>query len=378
MMNAEDKISACILRLRRKTPFFGALALFMEHVLDEQVPTACTDGREVRFNPQFVDSLASAELDAVMVHELLHAALLHIPRRRERDPLLWNVAADIVVNGIIRKQQGLHLPLNPCIDARLEKYEVEEVYEILLDRGGERGITWIGADLLPGGGGGGLSEGEKRELEAHWKQAWHQAATIAQAFGQGSIPNNILRHMENILDPMLDWRSLLWRFMVRTPVDFTEFDRRLIGRGIYLESLAGETVSVRIAVDTSGSIDSKELSQFLAEVREILHLYPHINAQLFYADAALYGPFDLEEASLAKPVGGGGTSFVPFFERMHEEVDFGENTVLIYLTDGHGTFPKQPPTQPVLWVVKPGGLDSGRFPFGTVVRYLPDQQITAA
>lgn len=376
-MNAEDKMSACILRLRRKTPFFGALALFLEHVLDEQVPTACTDGREVRFNPKFVDSLASAELDAVMVHELLHAALLHIPRRRERDPLLWNVAADIVVNGIIRKQQGLHLPLNPCIDASLENYEVEEVYEILLDRGTAETITWIGVDLLPGGGGGGLSEGEKRELEAHWKQAWHQAATIAQAFGQDSIPNNILRHMENILDPMLDWRSLLWRFMVRTPVDFTEFDRRLIGRGIYLETLAGETVSVRIAVDTSGSIDSKELSQFLAEVREILRLYPHIHAQLFYADAALYGPFDLEEESLAKPVGGGGTSFVPFFERMHEEVDFGESTVLIYLTDGHGTFPKQPPTQSVLWVVTPGGLDSGRFPFGTVTRYLPDQHQNA-
>ncbi len=183
--------------------------------------------------------------------------------------------------------------------------------------------------------------------------------------------------MEHILDPMLDWRSLLWRFMVRTPVDFTDFDRRLIGRGIYLESLAGESVSVRIAVDTSGSIDSKELSQFLAEVREILRLYPHIDAQLFYADAALHGPYDLEEEWLAKPVGGGGTSFVPFFERMHEEVDFSENTVLIYLTDGHGTFPKNPPTQPVLWVVTPGGLDSRRFPFGTVVRYLPDQHQNA-
>lgn len=377
-MNAEEKISACILRVRRKTPFFGALALFLEQVLDEHVPTACTDGREVRFNPHFVESLAPAELDAVMVHELLHAALLHIPRRRERDPLLWNVAADIVVNGIIRKQRGLHLPLNPCIDAGLENYEVEEVYEILLERGAERGITWIGADLLPGGVDAGLSEGEKRELETHWKQAWHQAVTIAQAFGQGTVPPEVLRHMENILEPLLDWRSLLWRFMVRTPVDFTEFDRRLIGRGIYLESLAGETVSVRIAVDTSGSIDSKELSQFLAEVLEILRMYPHIDAQLYYADAALYGPFDLEEESLAKPVGGGGTSFVPFFERMHEEVNFSGNTVLIYLTDGHGTFPKQPPAQPVLWVVTPGGLDSARFPFGTVTRFLPDPQTTDA
>ncbi len=373
MMNVEDKISACILRVRWKTPFFGALALFLEQVLDEQVLTACTDGREVRFNPQFVESLAPAELDAVMIHELLHAALLHIPRRRERDPHLWNVAADIVVNGIILKQSGLHLPLNPCIDASLENYEVEEVYEILLDRGAEKAITWIGADLLSGGEGEGFSESGNREMEAHWKQAWHQAVALTQSFGQGSVPKDVLRFMENTLDPLLDWRSLLWRFMVRTPVDFTEFDRRLIGRGIYLESLAGETVSVRIAVDTSGSIDAKELSQFLAEVREILRLYPHIDAQLFYADAALHGPFDLDEESLAKPVGGGGTSFLPFFQHMHEEIDSGGNTVVVYLTDGHGAFPKQHPTQPVLWVVTPGGLDSGRFPFGTVARFLSHQ-----
>jgi len=378
MMNAEDKISACILRVRRKAPFFGSLALFLEQVLDEQVVTACTDGREVRFNPTFVESLAPAELDAVMIHEILHAALLHIPRRRERDPHLWNVAADIVVNGIILKQKGLLLPLNPCIDASLENYEVEEVYEILLKRADQKTITWIGADLLSSGEGEVVSESEMREMEAHWKQAWHQAVALSQSFGQGSVPQEVLRHMENIIDPLLDWRSLLWRFMVRTPVDFTEFDRRLIGRGIYLESLAGEAVSVRIAVDTSGSIDSKNLSQFLAELREILRLYPHLDAQLFYADAALYGPFDLDEESLTKPVGGGGTSFEPFFERMHEEIDSGGNTVLLYLTDGHGTFPKQPPTLPVLWIVTPGGLDSRRFPFGTVARFTSNQHNTNA
>jgi len=378
MINLEDKISACILRVRRKTPFFGSLALFLEQVLDEQVPTACTDGWEVRFNPRFVESLAPAELDAVMIHEILHAALLHIPRLQERDPHLWNVAADIVVNGIIRKQDGLQLPLNPCMDATLENYEVEEVYDILIKRGAPKTITWIGADLLLGSEGEGLSESRKQDMETHWKQAWHQAVALSQSFGHGSIPQEVLRHMQSITDPLLDWRSLLWRFMVRTPVDFTEFDRRLIGRGLYLESLSGETVSVRIAVDTSGSIDAKDLSQFLAEIREILRLYPQLDAQLFYADAALHGPFDLDEESLTNPVGGGGTSFVPFFEHMQEEMDAGGNTVLIYLTDGDGTFPKQPPTLPVLWVVTPGGVDSRRFPFGTVARLMSHQPKTKA
>jgi predicted metal-dependent peptidase len=50
------------------------------------------------------------------------------------------------------------------------------------------------------------------------------------------------------------------------------------------------------------------------------------------------------------------------------ELEGDGNGVLIYLTDGHGTFPREAPAQEVLWVVSAGGLASGEFPFGTVVR----------
>ena len=45
-----------------------------------------------------------------------------------------------------------------------------------------------------------------------------------------------------------------------------------------------------------------------------------------------------------------------------------EHAVCVYLTDGYGDFPADEPSQPILWVVTPGGLDDDRFPFGTVVR----------
>ena len=370
MMDLEDKISACILRVRTRMPFFGALALFLRHGFDDRVPTACTDGKEVLFNPDFAGALTSAELDAVMVHELLHAALLHVPRRGDRDPLTWNIAADIVVNGIIRQEKGLTLPANPCIDPKLEHYEVEEVYQLLQAAPQNRAITWIGQDLAPGEDGQPLPEDERRAMEAHWKKAWQEAAVIVETHGHGTLSADMRRHLEGITDPLLDWRSLLWRHLVRTPVDVTGFDRRFIGSGLYLEALEGETVSARIALDTSGSVGPAELAQFLAEVREILRLYPQIDAQLFYADAALYGPFDACDESLSSPIGGGGTSFVPFFDRMQEEADSVRTMVLIYLTDGYGTFPRQPPEHPVLWVVTPGGLPSNQFPFGSVARLI--------
>jgi predicted metal-dependent peptidase len=70
------------------------------------------------------------------------------------------------------------------------------------------------------------------------------------------------------------------------------------------------------------------------------------------------------------PVGGGGTSFRPFFERLAAERDSWIATVAVYLTDGYGEFPSAAPSDPLLWVVTPGGLDLSRFPFGEAVRLI--------
>ena len=387
MTEIEDKISASILRIRMRMPFFGVLALFLRHRLDPRVPTACTDGKEVIFNPEFADKLSNPELDAVMVHELLHTAMLHIPRRQTRDPLRWNIAADIVVNGIIRKEKSLNLPQGACINPKWENYQVEEVYKLLGQNLEKYSLSWIGQDLLAGDGKLSPSSAKtsspdpsdesdwksavsKEEIEAHWKQAWQEASTLAASFAQGDLPAEILMHLQEVTDPALDWRTLLWRYLVRTPSDFSGFDRRHIGRGLYLEALEGESVSARIAIDTSGSVCGEELVQFVAEVREILRLYPQIDAQLYYADAALYGPFDINDESLTHPVGGGGTCFKPFFKEMEKTIQYLENSVLIYLTDGYGTFPETEPDQPVLWVVTAGGLPSHNFPFGSVARLI--------
>jgi predicted metal-dependent peptidase len=122
-------------------------------------------------------------------------------------------------------------------------------------------------------------------------------------------------------------------------------------------------------VDTSGSINPRSLDVFLSEVRAILHAYPHLRCDLYYADSALHGPFPLTPSGpVPPPVGGGGTDFRPFFERLETERDSWSATVAVYLTDGYGDFPAAVPSDPVLWVVTPGGLDVSRFPFGEAVR----------
>ena len=68
------------------------------------------------------------------------------------------------------------------------------------------------------------------------------------------------------------------------------------------------------------------------------------------------------------PEGGGGTDFRPFFKKVAKHWSREMQAVCVYLTDGYGDFPKQEPELPTLWVVVPGGLEDGEFPWGEVVR----------
>ena len=79
-----------------------------------------------------------------------------------------------------------------------------------------------------------------------------QAASVARGSQQGKLPAGMTREFGSLEPARLDWRSTLWRSLTQTPTDFDEFDRRMIGRGYYLESLAGMSLRVFLCLDTSG------------------------------------------------------------------------------------------------------------------------------
>jgi predicted metal-dependent peptidase len=380
-------ISASLLRLRRKSPFFGTLAMFVEFIPCQNISAAATDGRDIFFNPDFLKTLPREQQDGLLLHEILHAALLHPLRLRERDAKLWNIAADIVVNGMIIRQGGFELPLGGLRDETLEHLSVEEVYELLQSTGADRFpldnfdlLTTTAGDVLksvaPGTSNAPpelpsqqLKNSNSEALTAHWRQALQKATAVTNASQAGKSPSGIDRELESIVNPQLDWRSYLWRYLVQTPTDFQGFDRRFVGRGLYLEALQGESVRVYIAIDTSGSVGAITLGLFLSEVRGILGSYPNIVCDLYYVDSEAYGPHPLTfESNLPIPQGGGGSSFVAFFDRVAADWDGYTQAVCIYLTDGYGEFPTTLPVLPTLWVVTPGGLDLSQFPFGEAVR----------
>ena len=181
------------------------------------------------------------------------------------------------------------------------------------------------------------------------------------------------RELDGLLEPQVDWRTMLWRYVVRAPFDYTGWDRRFVHQDLYVEELTGERLTVAACLDTSGSVSQKMLRTFLSELQGIRRAHPMIEMVIYFADSRLYGPYRLErDSDLPIPVGGGGTTFSPFFEAV--DVTSGSSDfdaldcapdLLIYATDGWAEVPEDEPDTPTMWIVPFGQRTD--FPWGEVV-----------
>ena len=151
------------MRILVKNGFYGLLLMHMVYALDETIETAATDGKRIFFNPGFLDELNDKELDFIMMHEILHVVLKHVLRQGNRNPEMFNIATDIVVNSnilrsnnmdpdsITLRKYGESMHLAPDGKEGYE-YTAEDVYGMLEGSGRKRdhGKNIAGSVVSPG------------------------------------------------------------------------------------------------------------------------------------------------------------------------------------------------------------------------------------
>lgn len=397
--NHDDLVSKIMLKVLSKERFFASLAMSMGYREDSSIPTAATNGRDVMYNRDFICGMSSDEQVGTFLHEILHAALCHVPRRGSRDAFIWNIACDININGQIINS-GYSLPQGCVFDRDLQDLSSEEIYEKLIQEGKKRqqqsqqNQSGNGKSNQNGKGGSSspqddkspqehtydhiadkykvnkeqffedmlegeeLTEEQKKELRDMWTRRMQQAKLA------GRVPAGMKREMDAFGSSKVPWNEVLRRWTVSHASDFNAFDRRFIYRGDYNDALDGEKLKVHCCVDTSGSVDDIVLGKFYTEVNSILRCYENVEMDLYFCDTELYGPYAITKRT-AKPKaeGGGGTRFEPIFDHLKKK----RKELVIYLTDGYGSFPEKPGVE-TIWVVIEGGLESDRFPFGRVIR----------
>lgn len=386
-------------------PFFGTLALRLKVKLEPGIETACTDGHSIIFDPAFIETLSEQQLNTVIAHEVMHCALLHHARLGNRNPQLANMAADHVVNLALQEAidggaKAFHWPSNPVPlkDARFKGKSFEEVYRILYaeqpppnkgDKGkgkpGDGNGQDDGQESNPDPGGMGSVKQPKPEQgtgkdgqptpqeikkaiqdsKDDWESALVQAAQAAKM--QGKLPAGMEQLVNGLLNPKVPWQTVLREFVnVASKDDWSWMrpNRRMLSLGHYLPGLHSQRCGhIVVAVDTSGSCMS-EVPQFMGECQAILDEVRPDKLTVMDIDAAVgnvreYSPGDILETDFK---GCGGTDFRPAFEHIAKE---GLDPVcMVYLTDLYGTFPKEAPDYPVLWIA----TSDQAIPWGEVVR----------
>ncbi len=385
-------------------PFFGSLMMQLMPVQDPTVPTFRTDGERLWFNPEYMDTLSDPQLRTILAHEVMHPAMLHPYRLGKRDLRLANVAADYAINNLLDQynQQAsargetppFHWPthlneagetkLGVLLDHQYDNMSFEEIYDALNrpspsgqsgNGSGSNGVPAPNGQPGTGDGetpsspgefcAGSADEAEAQTQEAKWKVALKQAAVIAK--GQGRMPSGAERFINELLDPQLSWREILRTLLTSAAKDdytWTRPNRRFSGGGIMMPSLHVPRMGkIVVAIDTSGSIGSRELAEFLAEIRAIMFDCRPEKLVIVQCDAEVHewlelDPFDDVDVQMK---GGGGTDFCPVFDRVAQEPE--PPAALVYLTDMYGSFPEEAPSYPVIWAAN----SNRKGPFGDTV-----------
>lgn len=404
-VGVRSKITKARINMMLTMPFFGPLAMKLIPVAREQRAPLSTDGRHLFFNPRLIANWSMSRLIAGIAHEVLHCALGHPWRRGNRDPEDWNIAADHVIN--LRLQEDGHdIGENWLADKQYTGLAAEIVYSMIQrnkppqqppqpesqDEDDGEGDEDDEADGDQGGDDDGLNEdadddeqqgdggapqseapgGETRpgdvedpqpeddmqtateaaeELEAEWKLAVAQAASLAQGEGGASMATAV----EESKRAKIDWRAELRRKLQeisRSDYTWTRPSVRYLAQGLYLPSLRDERMGTIVVVrDTSGSIGNAELSAFNAEIAAIVAELQPTRTIVIDCDARVAKVWDIEAGDdlpdLAQAYGRGGTSFVPPFAYLEREGI--EPRCLVYLTDMYGDFPKDAPPFDVVW-----------------------------
>lgn len=371
-MDIKNRFIKARITLLNNQPFFGVLALHLNLVEDNTYPFAAgTDGVKLIYNSKLLESFSDDDIRKLIKHEILHIALRHLSRRGTRNPIKWNIAADLCVNSRIR-DDGEELSPAFLYDSKFHNLNVEQIYNLLPDCNTKNGCVYIRVNdnseigkVLDGHIE--LPQELRDEITEQWTTRITEAATVAKA--RGKLPGIAKEFLDEIFAPKLYWTDYLRRFVVSNisnDYSFLPPNKKYIESGFVLPSLQSEGLNdIVISVDVSGSIDLEtDLKEFYGEIQGILDAFD-VTLHVIQVDAKTQNVKMYQKGDILNRIeihGRGGTSFRPPFEYVKEKNLNPQ--CLIYFTDLMGDFPKEKPSYPVLWVVT---TDLG-VPFGEVIR----------
>lgn len=356
--------------MMKHKPFYGDILMRVRVYEDYKIPTAATDGRCIRYNPKFFATLTVGERNYVFMHEVMHMLLLHWKRVGGRDPQIWNVACDFVVNGLLDRMHWslvsdkleFKRPKMGCfVDGYYRGESAEEFYRKLCDENKNRKGTGKMAIVCNGRSLGQLptdlekaltavvTEGENGNQELIEKEIRDLIKDVVKRRGLGDsyyVPKEIMKLSEA---KKLPWHRLLHEFLEERVDEESSYltpERKYLHMDLIIPGLSridDELGEIWAFVDSSGSIGGVELNIFMTQLYRISKEFSCVFNIAFW-DTQVTDVYrhvkNSKEVLECKPLHSGGTDINCVYNYIKEnKIKPG---VMIILTDGYYGELKEP------------------------------------
>ncbi|OUE25841.1 hypothetical protein BFL36_04785 [Clavibacter michiganensis] len=340
-------------------PLLGATTSTLTLVADAElargwdIPIAAVDpvAGELYVNPLAVHS--EQEWRFILAHETLHAALSHHARVGGRDPYLFNLATDFVINGWLVEMGVGEMPAGLLHDPLFAGMSSEEVYDrIATDARRYRRMATLRGRAQPDvldSGGRMPRAGSAVDLDELLRRSLGSGLDLHVAEGRGHLPSALVAEIRALAQPALRWDVQLARwfeemFPALEPVrTYARPSRRQAATpdiprpGWITPEVPTAQRTFGVVLDTSGSMDVRLLGKALGAIASYARAHDVPAARVVFCDAAAYdaGYLDVDDiAGRVRVRGRGGTVLQPGIQLLERAVDFPEDGPILVITDG--------------------------------------------
>ena len=363
MVDKNQSLAKISKTLILEQPFYGLFLISLNKVWRNDLPTAGVSisgiNQQLAINPEFWGNLNDDVKKGVLIHELMHIAFNHlVTRDNYQDKKLFNIAADLEINQYIDRdwlpENGIFLDTFP--ELNLPDRAGTDKYYKLLQQAHEDGTSPQLDEMLSeddfhftwGEGIDSLTDAEKKLIQ---KQVEHQLKDVVEGIkDRGNIPGHFKELINNIFhqEPAkFDWKGYLRRFAGNSNKIYTKKTRRKPNKRY--DGNPALKIKMRnhvlLAVDTSASVSSSELQEFLSEMNHIHKTGTDIT--VVQCDTHMHDPEAFNPKKEFRVKGRGGTDFQPVID--HYNKNSKKYTSIIYFTDGECSSPNNVRCK-ILWV----------------------------
>lgn len=389
-LNLDQKFAKALLVMRDLRPFYSAVYESIPHEETKSIDTMAVDCRALYYNKDFSDKLEFPEFMFVLLHEVGHIALMHVPRLQGRYGKLWNIACDLYVNKVL----SLEFMIQPgdidesktvkflkgalyCRSIDVGNDTVEGLYDILASQAVKNGFFDSESGEFAFSIRGKLAGNSKydtynfvinketysfdmvdngcdaQEQESDNKAVISEASTKYDMMysGVGNSSGILSKYSRALLKSQIDWKTLLRKYCITLTSRDTSYmmpDKRMYyQKAIYPGNVSESELvlrGVKICFDRSGSISEKDMQYFYGQVRDILEQYK-VEAEVINWDTQILSTGTLtscDKISHADIIRGGGTSPDCIFEYYESKKCKIKPYVSVIFTDGYVAFTEKP------------------------------------